>query len=190
MTKGMYHYIGQAWHNPSKDDLHTRLIKWRAGKTIEVVEKPLRLDRARALGYKAKKGFVVVRVRLRRGGRKRTRHKHGRKTRKQHVSKILKMNYRWVAEQRAEKAFLNLEVLNSYYIGQDGKFFFFEVILVDPEMPEIKSDPVLNWITNPGNKNRAVRGLTSAAKKSRGLRYKGPNRKVRPSARAWNRIGK
>jgi len=28
------------------------------------VEKPLRLDRARALGYKAKRGFVILRVRL------------------------------------------------------------------------------------------------------------------------------
>jgi ribosomal protein L15E len=31
------------------------------------------------------------------------------------------MNYRWVAEMRAERNYPNLEVLNSYPIGQDGK---------------------------------------------------------------------
>ena len=71
MTKGLSHYIREAWKKPDKEAMHSRLIKWRAGQAIEKVEKPLRLDRARALGYKAKRGFVVVRVRLNRGGRKR-----------------------------------------------------------------------------------------------------------------------
>ena len=50
------------------------------------------------------------------------------------------MNYRWVAEQRCQKKFPNLEVLNSYNIGKDGKYYFFEIILVDPNRPEIKKD--------------------------------------------------
>jgi large subunit ribosomal protein L15e len=49
------------------------MIKWRSEPTILVIEKPTRLDRARTLGYKAKKGIVVVRVRVPRGGRKRHR---------------------------------------------------------------------------------------------------------------------
>ena len=100
------------------------------------------------------------------------------------------MNYRWIAEQRAGKKFKNLEVLNSYNIGKDGKYYFFEVILVDPSKPEIKKDKNFKWITNPKNKKRAERGLTSAAKKSRGLRKKSKNLKVRPSLRAWKRKGK
>ena len=115
MAKGMYHYLGEAWKNPDKEMLQTRLIQWRAGESIVKVEKPLRLDRARALGYKAKKGFVVLRVRVVRGGRKRSRHKHGRKSRKQSVRKVLKMNYRWVAEMRAEKAYPNLGI--GFYLG-------------------------------------------------------------------------
>ena len=190
MAQGLYHHIGKAWLKPVKEDQKTRLIQWRAGESITKVEKPLRLDKARMLGYKAKLGFIVLRVRVKRGGRKRPRHEHGRKSRKQHVRKILKMNYRWVAEIRAEKRFLNLEVLNSYPIGKDGKSYFFEVIMVDPSKPEIKNDKTINWICSPDNHSRAQRGLTSAAKKSRGLRSKSHNMKVRPSQRAWGRQGK
>ena len=190
MAQGVYHYIGKAWKKPSREMLQPRLIQWRAGESIVRVEKPLRLDRARALGYKAKVGFVVVRVRIRRGGRKRPRHTHGRKSRKQHVRKILKMSYQWVAEIRAERAYPNLEVLNSYLLAKDGKHYFYEIILLDPSKPEIMHDSVLNWICQPENKNRAQRGLTSAARKSRGLRSKSRNMKVRPSLRAWNRKGK
>lgn len=190
MAKGMYHYLGKAWKKPSREMLQTRLIAWRSGEAAAVVDKPLRIDKARMLGYKAKNGFVVVRIRVKRGGRQRPRHKHGRKSRKQHVRKILKMNYQWVAEIRAESKYPNLEVLNSYQIGKDGKYYFYEVIMIDPAKQEIKNDSTLNWIANPENHNRARRGLTSSARKSRGLRSKSPNMKVRPSQRAWGRKGK
>lgn len=100
------------------------------------------------------------------------------------------MNYRWVAEQRVQRKFSNLEVLNSYNIGKDGMYYFFEVILVDPERPEIKNDKTINWICRKENRGRVFRGLTSAGKKSRGLRNKSRNLKIRPSLRAWNRLGK
>lgn len=190
---GFYHYIQQAWKKPSEDfivDLRKRMIAWRAGERITKIEKPTRLDRARALGYKAKKGFVVARVVVIRGGKKRPRPNKGRKSKKQSTKKVLKASYQWIAEQRAQRKFRNLEVLNSYKIGKDGRFYFFEVIMVDPNMPEIKSDKNINWICRPENRFRAFRGLTSAAKKSRGLRSKSHNLKVRPSLRAWHRKGK
>jgi len=190
MTIGAYQHIGKAFRNVSREDMKTRLIAWRASESAVVVEKPLNLNKARMLGYKAKKGFVVVRIRVNRGGRARPRHTHGRKSRKQHESLILKMSYQWVAEGRAEKKYPNLEVLNSYYLGKDGKHYFYEVIMVDPSKNEIKSDKDINWICRPENHNRVARGLTSAAKKSRGLRTKSHTLKVRPSLRAWNRQGK
>ena len=191
MTHGMYHYLREKWKKPDRELLHSKLIQWRAGKSVERVDKPQRLDRARTLGYKAKKGFVVLRVRLKRGGRRRKRAGiKGRKTRKQTIRKTLKMNYRWVAEIRATKKYNNLEVLNSYWIGKDGKYYFYEIIMIDPEIAEIKNDPILKWITNKKNSNRAERGLTSAAKKSRGLRSKSDRLKVRPSLRSWDRRGK
>jgi large subunit ribosomal protein L15e len=191
MAKGMYSYVREAWKKPDIELARSRMIDWRKSNVFTVVEKPLRLDRARALGYKAKKGFVIVRVRIGRGGRKRQRAGvKGRKTTKMTNRKVLKMNYKWVAEIRASRRYRNLEVLNSYWIGQDGKHYFYEIIMIDPTKAEISKDNVLKWIANKKNKKRAERGLTSSAKKSRGLRSKSPKRKVRPSLRAWNRRGK
>ena len=34
------------------------------------------------------------------------------------------MNYKWIAEIRAQKKFQNLEVLNSYNLSKDGKYYF------------------------------------------------------------------
>jgi len=191
MTQGFYHHLRQAWMKPDSEVLRNRMIEWRRSDAVQVVEKPLRLDRARSLGYKAKKGFVVVRVRVMRGGRKRTRVAvKGRKTRKQTNKKVLKMSYQWVAELRASRHHKNLEVLNSYWIGQDGQHYFFEVIMVDKNRSEIKNDKTMRWIYLGTNRGRAERGLTSAAKKSRGLSTKSHNMKVRPSLRAWDRQGK
>jgi large subunit ribosomal protein L15e len=100
------------------------------------------------------------------------------------------MSYQWVAEQRVAKEYRNLEVLNSYKLGKDGKFYFFEVIAVDRNAPEIKSDPNFKWLVSGENKFRAMRGLTSAGKKARGMGNKSANLKIRPSLRAWNRKGR
>lgn len=193
MVKGLYDYLREKWKKPSKELLRDRLISWRAGDSVVKVDKPTRLDRARNLGYKAKKGIIVVRVRVRRGGRKRSMKKKGRKTRRMTIRKVLKMNYKWVAEGRAGSKFRNLEVLNSYWIGKDGKYYFFEVIMVDPSKKEIKNDRTLKWTASKKNRKRVFRGLTSAGKKSRGLkskRGKSPKLKVRPSQRARGRQGK
>lgn len=170
MARGMYHYLQQAWKKPDKKVLRERMVSWRKSSVFTKLEKPLRLDRARALGYKAKKGFVVIRVRLLRGGHRRPRPNKGRRGKRLHTRKNLMMNYQWIAEQRVARKYKNLEVLNSYLIGKDGVHYFYEVILVDPERPEIKTDKTISWIGNPENRGRVFRGLTSAAKKSRGLK--------------------
>jgi len=54
-AKGMYHYIGEAWKKPDSKILKERMVQWRKDPAQVKVDKPLRLDRARALGYKAKK---------------------------------------------------------------------------------------------------------------------------------------
>jgi len=190
MAHGLYYYIKQAWKKPDKAALRERMIEWRKSDRFVKVDKPLRLDRARELGYKDKKGFVIIRVRLKRGGHKRPRPNKGRRSKRLHTRKNLGMNYKWIAEQKAGRKFKNMEVLNSYLIGKDGINYFYEVIMVDPEKPEIKNDRTMKWIAKPANRGRVMRGLTSAAKKSRGLRKKNPEMKVRPSIRARGRKGK
>ncbi len=190
--KSMYAYLREIWEKPKEnlgEEWKRRLVEWRASDAIVRVERPLRLDKARALGYKAKKGFVMLRVRLVRGGRKREKRRKGRRSKRQTNKLTLKMNYQWVAEQRAAKKYPNLEVLNSYWIAKDGKYYWFEVIMVDSQRPEIKNDKNLEWMQF--SKGRTFRGLTSAARKSRGLRNKGMRAiKIRPSLRAHDRRGK
>ena len=190
MTKGLYHQIREAWKKPDIKILRGRMIGWRKSGVFTKVDKPLRLDRARSLGYKAKKGFVIIRIRLKRGGHKRPRPNKGRRSKRLHTRKNLKMSYRWIAESRVQKKYKNLEILNSYLIGKDGIHYFYEVICIDPSKPEIKNDKKLNWITKNKHKKRVLRGLTSAGKKSRGLRNKHPTSKVRPSVRSGKRRGK
>jgi large subunit ribosomal protein L15e len=167
----MYHYLREAWKKPTREMLKARLVAWRKSNAVVRLEHPTRLDRARALGYKAKPGFIIARVRIRRGGRTKTRpSKKGRRSKRQSPRKILRMNYQWVAEQRVARKFRNLEVLNSYWLGKDGMHYFFEVILVDPSRPEIQADEKIKWICDSKNKGRVFRGLTSSARKARGLR--------------------
>ena len=48
-----------------------RCWEYRQMNVIHRASRPSRPDKARKLGYKAKEGYVVYRVRVRRGGRKR-----------------------------------------------------------------------------------------------------------------------
>ena len=188
---GMYQYIRETWKKPREglgELWQQRLVKWREEPVTIRIERPTRLDKARSLGYKAKPGFVIVRQRVNRGGRQRPKIRHPRRPKAMSRRKDLTMNYQAVAENRAVKNYVNCEVLNSYYVGADGLHYWYEVILVDRMNPSIVADPNINWIMN--HKGRAARGLTSAGRKGRGLRYKGKGaEKVRPSLRAHDRQG-
>ena len=169
-----------------------RGIEYRKGKSIERVEKPTKLHRARTLGYKAKQGYVVVRARIRKGGMHKVRPKRGRKPRAMGVSKYTTgKNLQWVAEERVQRKYPNLEVLNSYKVYADGRSWYYEVIMVDPNHPVIKSDPKINWICEPQHTRRVARGLSSSGKKARGLYKKGwGSEKTRPSLGANKGRGK
>ncbi|HTT73367.1 MAG TPA: 50S ribosomal protein L15e [Thermoplasmata archaeon] len=162
---------------------HERLLTWRRGSTVTRVEHPMRLDRARAVGYRAKGGYVVVRVKVRRGGQGKRAIIAGRRPKHKGILQMtLRKSLRRIAEERAQKHYPNLEVLNSYWLGEDGKQKFFEVILVDPDHPEVRADPKIAWIAAPHQKGRVYRGLTSAGTEGRGLRWKGKGtERFRPS---------
>lgn len=187
----MYQYIREAWKNPRENlgELwQQRIIKWRNEPTTLRLERPTRIDRAHSLGYRAKQGFVVVRQRVNRGGRQRPQIRHPRRPKAMSRRKDLTLNYRAVAENRAAKKYPNCEVLNSYYVGDDGQHYWYEVILVDRAHPAIAADRRISWIVS--HKGRASRGLSSAGRRGRGLLHKGKGaEKIRPSLRAHNRKG-
>jgi large subunit ribosomal protein L15e len=146
-----------------------RLIVWRKQHTIERIERPTKPARARSLGYKAKVGFVVARVRIEKGGRhRRLYHRRGRKPSKSGLTGYsYGKSLQWIAEERAAKRFISLQVLNSYEAGEDGREKWFEVLMADPNHPAIYRDPNYKWLASPANRRRVLRGLTSAGKKSR-----------------------
>jgi len=187
---GYLKYVREIWNKPtseSKAIQKTRLIGWRKQPVTIRIEHPTRPDRARSLGYKAKLGFVVVRQRVKRGGRQRPKIKKGRRPKHSRRKKIVKKNYQQIAEERACKNYKNCEVLNSYIAGKDGISYWYEVILIDRDHPVVLHDKNARWIAV--QRGRAFRGLTSAGRKSRGLRKKGKGtEKTRPSLRANKRL--
>jgi len=152
----MYRHLQQAWKKPSESYVQSmmrkRVITWRRQPVIVRIDKPTRLDRARRLGYKAKKGFVVVRVRVRRGGRRKPRPKMGRRQKRMGVKKYTPAkSIKLIGEERVARKYPNLEVLSSYWVWEDGISKWHEVILVDPNSPSIKSDKDVGWIARKDN---------------------------------------
>jgi large subunit ribosomal protein L15e len=140
----LYSEIGKTWQkvfHEKAGDISTRAIKLRKGPTIERLERPSRLDRARMLGYKAKEGVVVVRIKVSRGGMRRQRPSSGR--RPKHLG-VLKMKsdepVQGVAERRVGEKFPNLKLLGSYIFYKDGKHAWYECVLIDPQNPSISKD--------------------------------------------------
>lgn len=169
----LYKAIEKIWKKEKfKQLVRQRLIAWRKEHVVVRIAKPTRLDRARKLGYKAKQGFVVARVRVRKGGRSRRAYgRGGRKPSKAGLTGFTpKKSLRWIAEEKAQRKFKNLNVLNSYYVASNGKHVWYEVILVDPNSPVIQADSHIKWITESHHKRRVFRGLTSAGKRARGLK--------------------
>jgi len=170
----MYQHLKQSWQAP-KEELrnlwHQRIIQWRREPTTIRLERPTRLDRARSLGYKAKPGFVVIRQRVNRGGRQKPQIRHPRRPKAMSRRKDLTMSYQAVAENRAVQKYPNCEVLNSYYVGEDGISKWFEVIMADRTHPSVINNPNYSWLQDA--RARGFRGITSAGRKLRGLRIKG-----------------
>jgi len=190
---GAYKYLNELYKKKQSDVLRyllrVRCWEYRQLPAVHRASRPTRPDKAKKLGYKAKQGYVIYRVRVRRGSRKRPVPKgitYGKP--KTHGVNQLKFqrSLRSVAEERAGRAISGLRVLNSYWVNQDSTYKFFEVILVDPAHKTIRNDPRINWIAKPVHKHRELRGLTSAGKRNRGLHGKGHNyTKSRPSRRAF-----
>jgi large subunit ribosomal protein L15e len=189
----LYRHIAQQWKKPTHkhgSPQWDRLIQWRSGKSFERIERPTRLDRARSLGYKAKQGYIIVRARVRKGGLRKSRPNKGRKPSRMGFKKITPAkSIQRIAEERVAKRYPNMEVLNSYWVGKDGKSHYYEVILVDSSHPVVANDFRIRWIS--ADKNRVLRGKTSVGKKGRGLRKKGTgSEKTRPSLRVKKGRGK
>merc|ERR1712194_1001593 len=178
VNMGAYKYLEELWKKKQSDVmrflLRVRCWEYRQLPAIHRAARPTRPDKARRLGYKAKQGFVIYRVRIRRGGRKRPNPKgivYGKPCNQGVKHLKFQRSLRSVAEERAGKRCGNLRVLSSYWVNQDATYKYFEVIMVDSQH-------------NATHKHRELRGLTSAGKISRGLGKGTKFNRLKPSRKA------
>merc|ERR1712014_175970 len=176
---GAYKYLEEVWRRKQSDlirfVLRVRTWEYRQLNVIHKCQRPSRPDKARKLGHKrnVQKGCV-----------------YGKPRNSGRMSKIKKpRTHKSISEERVGRKCSNLRVLNSYWVGQDASFKFYEVILVDPSHKAVRRDPRINWIVSPKHARRERRGLTATGKKSRGMLQRGHKaNKLRPSIRgSWKK---
>ncbi|KAL0230686.1 hypothetical protein PCE1_004242 [Barthelona sp. PCE] len=195
---GSYKYLSELWRKrqTAANRFITRIrnFVYRQSPTVARVTQPTRPDKAARLGFKKRQGYVVIRVRVRRGnfqrfGAKQKHHiVHGKPVNQGVIGLKNARSARAICEMRAGKRFTNLRVLNSYYLSADAVFKYYEVIMVDPSHSAIRNDPKINWICNAAHTRRECRGLTAAGKEHRGLGKGHRFTKSTPSRRAfWKR---
>jgi len=134
----------QVWLKMLKEnpmELRQRAVIWRNQNAVTRVEKPSRIARARRLGYKAKQGIIVIRMRVGTGGMRKQRPRGGRRPKHLGVTKIkADVSMKQVAERRVLERYPNMKLLGSYFLYKDGMHYWFEVVLADPSHPRIAKD--------------------------------------------------
>lgn len=137
----------QTWLQLVKEndpEIRNRAILWRKQNAITRVDKPTRIQRARRLGYKAKQGIIVVRMRVGTGGMRKQRPRGGRRPKHLGVVHIkADVSMKQVAERRVLERYPNMKLLGSYFLYKDGMHYWFEVILADPAHPRVSKDKEL-----------------------------------------------
>ena len=134
----------QVWLKMLKEnpmELRQRAVIWRNENAVTRVEKPSRIARARRLGYKAKQGIIVIRMRVGTGGMRKQRPRGGRRPKHLGVTKIkADVSMKQVAERRVLERYPNMKLLGSYFLYKDGMHYWFEIVLADPSHPRIAKD--------------------------------------------------
>ena len=140
-----YSHLADQWKEKTlelREWLRLSVVGWRKEPVVKRIPYPTRLDRARSLGYKAKQGIILVRVRVRRGGAKKPRPISGRRQKAMGVSKFTRsLSLQRIAEKRANRKYVNLTLLDSYYLYSDGIHHWYEVILADKSHPALAEWP-------------------------------------------------
>lgn len=171
--------------------MQKREIDFRKEKrSVVKIDKPTNLVSAKKLGYRAKQGIFVARVKVRKGSGTYHRPKNKRRPKRQGQAKLTrKISIRAMAEQKASKKFENAEVLGSYKIAEDGRSHYYEIILADRVASTIGSDRKLVFLIK-GQKGRAERGKTFAGGTSKEDNKKDKRKKIRKKKKNKNNSSK
>merc|ERR1712216_384819 len=173
-------YVGDIWRRKSSYVMwllsRMRCWSYRQGNSIVTLSITSRFRCARKMGFRFKRGYNVVRVRVRRGNcifRCRRGIVHGKIV--GHGVKNLKLrrNLRYMGEMRVQQFVSNGGVVNSYWVNSDATHKYFEVITVDFCNFGIRRDYRINWVCNGYSGSLRSRGLTIAGKCSVGRKGRG-----------------
>lgn len=177
------------WKGGEDDDynygalMKKRTLEYRRGeKAVVKLEGPTNIPAARGVGYKAKQGIFVARVRVRKGTGTHHRPKNKRRPKRQGRLKLSRRkSVQGIAEERASKKFENAEVLGSYKIAEDGQKHYYEVVLADRNAPSVSADRNLQWLLK-GHRGRAERGKTFAGRSNKKTNLKNIRKRRRKKA--------
>eukprot|EP00666_Eupelagonemidae_sp_cell4sb_P008027 gene8027-17402_t len=130
---GAYTYMNEVWKKKQSEVLRyiqrVRAWEFRHQSRLERITRPTRPEKAHKMGYKRKLGYVMFRVRVRRGGRKRPVAGgicYG-KPKTAGVNQLKnKKNTQSIAEEKVGRAYGNIRVINSYWVNEDGTYKWYE----------------------------------------------------------------
>src|SRR3989344_2968531 len=122
------------------------LYKYLSKLHRERPEELQKLERERMITWRAETALILVRIRISRGGKERPTIRKGRRSAHMRQRLVLNKSYQAMAESRVTKHYPNMEVLNSYKVGKDGIYAWYEVILIDPQHPSVINDSSLSWV--------------------------------------------
>ena len=165
-----YRYISKTIQSRSTNPIvkglfKQRVLEWKNEDAVTRIDHPTNLGSAKAKGYKAKQGIIMVRVRVRKGTYRKPKIKAGRRPKRKGITRMtVNVSLRTIAEQRADKKFPNMEVLNSYFIAKTGRHEYFEVIMYEPHNSSIKN--CKEFVGLCEQSGRVWRGLTCSKKKT------------------------
>merc|ERR1712100_215210 len=115
-------YLRELWNRKQSDVVRflqrVRAWEFRQMPTIYRATRPTRPDKARRVGYRAKQGYIIYRVRIKRGSRKKRVAKgivYGKPVGQGVKKWKAARNLRSVAEERVGRKCGGLRVLNSYW---------------------------------------------------------------------------
>ncbi|ELK08873.1 60S ribosomal protein L15 [Pteropus alecto] len=161
---GAYKYIQELWRRKQSHVMRflLRVCWWQycQPSAIHTVLHPTRPDKVRRLGYKVKQGYVIYQIRVCCGGCKRPVPKGATYGKPVHHGvkqpKFAGSLHQSVAEEQAGCHCGALRVLNSYWVGEDSTYRFFEVIFIDSFHKAIRRNPDIQRVTKPVHKHREM----------------------------------
>ncbi|KAK2094373.1 60S ribosomal protein L15 [Saguinus oedipus] len=173
---GVCKYIQELWRKKQSDVMcfPLRVGCWQYCQ-LSVLHRahcPTCPDKLSQLGYKAKQGYVIYRIRVCHGDSKCPVPKGASYSNPVHhgVNQLkFAQSLQPVAEEQAGSHCWSLRVLNSYWVGEDSTYKLLEVILIDPFHKAIRRNLDTQWITTLVHKHKEVSGLTSVGQKNRSL---------------------